>query len=510
MRILLWHGWLLAGSGSNVYTARVAEELRRRGHDVLLLCQEPHPERFAFVDAWGAVGPEGVRLQGERADGARSGGRVVLLRPAIGPLLPVFVRDEYEGFEVRRFVELRDGELGAYLDRNALALRAAHAWHGSEAVIAGHAVPGPAVARRALGAGRYAAKTHGSDVLYAIEPDPRYRDLAREGLEGATAVVGSSRYALERLARHVPAVRDRLVRVVPGVDVERFRPADRREALEAAAARLEADRRAGGRPGSVDAAVADALARRDGDALDALARAYDQDVPDPDAAGRLRSLAAYPGPLLGYLGKLIPAKGVDRFLGALADLPDVRGLVVGFGLFREWLTALVLALDAGDEGALAWLRDAGGMEPGRPAAGRGVRGRVTFTGRLDHRYAAEALAALDVLVVPSVLPEAFGMVAAEAAAAGAIPLLARHSGLAETAEALEAAAGAPGLCSFDPEAGAEGIAAGVRRVLALPPDERRRVRRALAAFVAREWTWARTAGRLLAAALGRHPDASAT
>ena len=44
----------------------------------------------------------------------------------------------------------------------------------------------------------------------------------------------------------------------------------------------------------------------------------------------------------------------------------------------------------------------------------------------------------DVAVVPSIFPEAFGMVAAEAAAAGCPPLVARHSGLAEVAEGLEA------------------------------------------------------------------------
>ena len=42
-------------------------------------------------------------------------------------------------------------------------------------------------------------------------------------------------------------------------------------------------------------------------------------------------------------------------------------------------------------------------------------------------------------VVPSIFPEAFGMVAAEAAAAGSPPLVARHSGLAEIADGLEAA-----------------------------------------------------------------------
>jgi hypothetical protein len=38
-----------------------------------------------------------------------------------------------------------------------------------------------------------------------------------------------------------------------------------------------------------------------------------------------------------------------------------------------------------------------------------------------------------------IFPEAFGMVAAEAAAGGSLPLVARHSGLAEIADALEAA-----------------------------------------------------------------------
>jgi glycosyltransferase involved in cell wall biosynthesis len=126
-----------------------------------------------------------------------------------------------------------------------------------------------------------------------------------------------------------------------------------------------------------------------------------------------------------------------------------------------------------------------------------------FTGRLDHRYAPEVVAALDVLVVPSTLEEAFGMVAAEGAAAGALPLVARHSSLAEVAEALEAAVGRPGALSFEPGPGAtRRLAAALEGLLAVPAEERRRLALAARGHVAAEWTWERTAERLLEAAGG--------
>ena len=61
---------------------------------------------------------------------------------------------------------------------------------------------------------------------------------------------------------------------------------------------------------------------------------------------------------------------------------------------------------------------------------------MLFTGPLDHRHLTHLLALADACVVPSIFPEAFGMVAAEAAATGCPPLVARHSGLAEVAAGL--------------------------------------------------------------------------
>lgn len=472
----MWHGWGLEGSGSNVITARVTEALRAMGHEVLVLCQQRDAARFAFVDATGAVDASGVSSLTETGH-PPAAGRAVFLVPEIGPVLPVFVKDRYEGYDVKTFVDLTGAELSWYLDRNTYALRGAAGWFDPEVVIAGHAIPGATIARRGVGSGNYVAKIHGSDLEYAVRLEDRYRDLAREGLEGARTIVGATNDVLSRTKELVPYLSRPMQVVPPGVDVSRFRPGPRREMLLDAADRLAADPDTErGRPDAMDAEVERAWNARDDAGLGALAHRYDQDVPDPGASARLRALAEWDGPLIGYFGKLIQQKGVDLLVDAMHRLPaDVRCVIVGFGGHREHLTALVQAF--------------------------GLQDRVTFTGRLDHRYAPQVLAALDVLVVPSVLEEAFGMVAAEGAAAGSLPLVARHSGLAEVAGALEDAVDLPGLFSFEPGEGAAlRIAEGVRSLLRVSREERRELGRRLSAFVAERWNWEQASERLLAAA----------
>ena len=505
VHILAWHGWLLEGTGSNVYTAKVAEVWRRQGHTVLMVCQDRHAERLAFVDAMATADHRGMSAP-VPTGAAPAAGRVIVVRPDIGELLPVFVEDEYEGFTVKRFVDLAAPELDAYLDRNVAALRALTEETPPEAAVANHLVPGPVVARRALGEG-YVAKVHGSDLEYAVRLQDRYAELAREGIEGATSVVGASRDVLARTAAVAPRAADRSRVVPPGVDVDRWRPRPAPEALEEAASGLDRLRETSrGRPGTADRQVRDALGSRDAPALHALARSYDQGVPDPAAADRLRRLASGEGPLIGYLGKLIPEKGVERFVEALALLGGgVRGVVVGFGLFREWLAALVWALDSADPEVHRWLAGSTPMQleldPAEVAAAGGLGDRVTFTGRLDHRFAPEVVAACDVLVVPSTLDEAFGMVAAEGAAAGALPVVARHSSLAEVAEELEEATSHRAPLAFEPGPGAtRRLAEALDRLLSLPTPDRDEMASAARAHVTREWTWERTAERLLDAA----------
>ena len=101
MRIVLWHGYLLGGTGSNVYTRALAREWSRAGHEVVVLSQEPHPEQYDL-------------------GGARH------VRPAIGGILPTFVLDRYEGLEARLLPDLTRDERERYVDRQVLEQATIH------------------------------------------------------------------------------------------------------------------------------------------------------------------------------------------------------------------------------------------------------------------------------------------------------------------------------------------------------------------------------------------------
>jgi glycosyltransferase involved in cell wall biosynthesis len=168
-----------------------------------------------------------------------------------------------------------------------------------------------------------------------------------------------------------------------------------------------------------------------------------------------------------YFGKLIENKGVQLLLEALDGL-DARAIVVGFGDFRVELE-------------------------------RRARGRVLFTGPFEHRHLAHLLPLADAAVVPSIFPEAFGMVAAEAAACGCPPLVARHSGLAEIAEGLEEEypAHLRHLAAFAPGDIAD-LRARLAELIVLPAADRAAIRAAARRAVVARWSWAGVAARLIA------------
>jgi glycosyltransferase involved in cell wall biosynthesis len=139
-------------------------------------------------------------------------------------------------------------------------------------------------------------------------------------------------------------------------------------------------------------------------------------------------------------------------------------------------------------------------------AAKGMGDSVEFIGRLEHDEVAELLPHAEALVMPSTFPEAFGMVAAEAAACGVLPVSAGHSGMLEVsrklAETLPPTAAE--LVSFPVEAGAvEAIAGRLNGWFGLPEAERAEAREALVATAQRLWSWEGVARGVLAASAGK-------
>ena len=269
MRILVFHGYLLGGTGSNVYNARLAAAFVRQGHDVHLLSQDRHPDEHAFVDAVGDWDEGALRVRRVREAEDERAGSCTVYRPDIGDLLPVYVADRYEGIQARTFAECSDQEIADYIEANVAAVSEVVGRAAPDVALANHLVMGPAILARALG-GRvaYAVKVHGSALEYTVKPDPeRFLPFAREGLAQAGGVLVGSHHTAASLwtALDDPDVQRRTRLGPPGVDVERFVPRERVAAstrLGALATRLQVDGGDAGTPSGAGVPTdADAFAR---------------------------------------------------------------------------------------------------------------------------------------------------------------------------------------------------------------------------------------------------------
>jgi glycosyltransferase involved in cell wall biosynthesis len=496
VRVLIFHGYLLAGTGSNVYNAALAEAFIRAGHEVHLLCQDRDPLALDWVDAAGDWDSGTLEITTRREPA-----RATVYRPNIDGLLPLYVADRYESVEARPFPDLTDAEVDRYVDANVAAVREVAERVRPDVALANHLVMGPLILARGLADTPYAVKIHGSALEYTVKPYPRFMPYAQEGLAGARGILVGSRHTAESLwaAMDDPSVPVRTRLGPPGVDVERFAPRDPAAAREG----LERLRGALAAVGEEAAGGESSFARSAGEAAAALATI------EPDDR------------LVVFVGKLIASKGVELLLAAfplvLAREPRARLLIVGFGAFRAGLEGLADALARGDRTAVEALRsEHGGELPHLAAflatadesywaAARGMTDRIAWAGRLDHSELPDVLPAAEAMAVPSTFPEAFGMVAAEAAACGALPVVAAHSGLAEVARTLGAAAPPDATPWLTFEVGPDAVrelAADLSAWLQAPADLRAATRDAIVAATREHYSWDGVARSVIAAARG--------
>jgi glycosyltransferase involved in cell wall biosynthesis len=412
LRILICHGYLLRGTGSNMYVQSLARALCREGHHVLIMCQDSDPS-LDFVSSYIREGPRSSGPQVVWERGTAYPGKCSVFQPDIGGVLPVYVMDTYPGFRVKEFTQLDDAELDWYVDRNRRSLTRLVEQFAPDAIQANHAVMLPHIVRPVAQRAEvpYYVTIHGSAIEYTVKKDPRYLPFGAEGLEGAAGIFVPSehtaRQVTEVFGAMVEGLSAKITFIPPGVDTELFTLAERDLS---SSVDLLCDAVAGRTQGVT---VGDFRGRnntgtarlRDGFDIEeqiADTNAMHPDwLPEEDLDARLHALAAENRPFITFLGKLLETKGVQCIVPAmplvLRDHPDARLVVIGFGELRGLLELMIDAIDQADIERLRRLCDFGNehytlagpccrswttsMPPARCRNTRGSRAVSTSRGR---------------------------------------------------------------------------------------------------------------------------------
>ncbi len=185
-------------------------------------------------------------------------------------------------------------------------------------------------------------------------------------------------------------------------------------------------------------------------------------------------LASDAGPLFGAVTRLTPQKGFDLLLAALPGLVDLGGRLVLLG--------------SGD----------GALEAGFAAAAQIYRGRVGVALGYDEALSHLIIAGSDSILVPSRF-EPCGLTQLYALRYGALPLVRRTGGLADTvvdANAVTLAEGSATGFAFD-EATPEGLLAALQRAIALYGD-RASWQRTMRQAMTRDFSWEAAARQYVA------------
>ena len=447
MHVVIVHGYLLRGTGSNIYSANVAKTWKKLGHAVTVLCQDRNASNLDFVDEF-IIGTTKVPTAPPNP------GCIRVVVPDIDDLLLVYVFNRYEGFQVKAMgdTDTSFAEIENYIDKTAAGLRKVLD-QGVDRVLANHALLSPAVAKRACeGKVPYDVKIHGSSISFSLKQRPELMKYAVEGLSHCEKIVAGTSYISklldETFAQYANEIglNNKQVIIPPGMDPSVFELLDsveknQEDFLEKVKSFVE--RKPTGRCASKvvlpnDPAHAVDLHK----SLTALAGTYDQWAADSDLVSRWPTITEEE-PTIIYFGAYLNTKGVGEIITlfpvVLEAVPKARLLVVGYGGYREHMEGILSSMVSGDVDAFVAFCKAGDFLDASPDQLRGIfrkisleeRQRITITGIMEHSQLSKILPVASIAIVASKCAEAFGMVTVEAMCSGVLPVSNYHSGLAD-------------------------------------------------------------------------------
>ena len=472
MSLVVTHGYLLTGTGSNLYVNNLVRELAKVGREVNLLCQDFDPMAIDFVNEFYEFNSENTeyKLMGEKD--SPFPGKVRVFKPNLNGFLPVYVYDHYEGYSVKEFPNCSDAEVESYVMQNKNALELVVKDFGVKVVNTNHLVMFPYIAtlvKETTGV-KHLITVHGSALNFTVKKDKRFEEFAKSSLIKADEIIVDSLHADEELKEflddvHLSELKEKVEIIPAGVDVTSF---SLPTASPAAMVQDFQDKIALKVPSSAGRTTSqtEGILRQEGTveeviaSVEALRESYDYRNVDQDVVAKVETLKDGSHRIM-FVGKYLWTKGLHLIIfgipKVLKQFPKAKFVFVGFGPYREPCEVVINALASnnldqletvlkaknplfkGEEGNVKLMQEIlvkeretlSGIISELPFD---IRDNIVFTGIAEHKELVSLLPAMDALIAPSVFPEAFGMVAIEAMACGVYPVLTYKSAFKEISD----------------------------------------------------------------------------
>ncbi len=231
------HGYLLEGSGSNLWTRSIIQALCKQGETVHLFCQENHPEKYDFISEAYIYDQNKIVtsiLNRER----KYKGKCIMHKPKLGETLPVYVWDHYEEFKnVKPMIELSDEEIENYLAVNINIISKIVYKNHIKVLHANHAVLMSVVAQRISETLNipFAIMPHGSAIEYAVKKDERFFNYAKNAFDSARKifVIGPEiQQRVKTLFSSVPNIENKMEQLNLGADTDLFEVIEKNDRIK--------------------------------------------------------------------------------------------------------------------------------------------------------------------------------------------------------------------------------------------------------------------------------------
>jgi glycosyltransferase involved in cell wall biosynthesis len=472
MHLVIVHGYLLSGTGSNIYTANVAKTWKSLGHAVTVVCQDRKAGTLDFVEEC-FIGTDNIPTNAPRPGSIRA------VIPDIDDLLLVYVYNPYDGFTVKAMGDASVcaiAEIDNHIEKTAAGLRKVLA-QGVDRVLTNHTILSPVIAKRACEGTQvpYDVKIHGSSIYFSLKQRSELIKYAVEGLTRCEKIIAGTAY-ISRLLNETFAeysdeidLRRKCVIIPPGMDPDVFQLVDsvaKNQQRFLDKIKMFMARKPQGRQAAKVALPSNPTQVEDlHGSLGVLAGTYDQWAVDSDLLERWPSIVEGE-PVIISFGTYLNTKGIGELVAAfpaiLQQVPKARLLLIGYGPYREHMEGMLSSFESGNvESFIAFCQAGNFLDSSSDQLRTIFRKlspeecqRITVTGITEHSQLSEILPVASVSIVATKCAEAFGMVMVESMSSGVLPLGNYHSGLADVLDVVKGAdPSLEAMMHMDPKSG---------------------------------------------------------